>query len=284
VKSYFFQKVLYSNYSEAPLLPSSFFFRLTRIDKASLFFICFILFSFILNYDHLSLPLDVDQHYHIAVARKITECGTIPEWDDWEYAPAGRPHLYPPALHLAIALIAQTPENILWAFTILQVFVYPLALLLIWWAVRWGIGGKMAFISVLVFSIDMISFFSLLAVLPGIIITSLIPVIAMLFLGRYHKTTIALLVFSLYTHTGMGLLLLAGLFLYSLLNRDYLRFFGIIYLWFPGNAQMETSLCSYYEMYPNGIYSDAHFLRGQILAANFSHMGNFCGILFFAFF
>ena len=65
----------------------------TFADFISLSLILFILISLIVNHTKLSPPLDIDHYYHMATARQILEKGNIPYWDDWEYAPAGRPHL-----------------------------------------------------------------------------------------------------------------------------------------------------------------------------------------------
>jgi hypothetical protein len=70
--------------------------RFTSTDFISLSLILFIFISLIANHAKLSPPLDIDHHYHMAVARQILEKGNIPYWDDWEYAPAGPRIFIPP--------------------------------------------------------------------------------------------------------------------------------------------------------------------------------------------
>jgi hypothetical protein len=53
----------------------------------------------------------------MAVAQKILERGHIPIWDDWEFAPMGRPHLYPPFLHLSIAFFSGDPDRVVEGFS-----------------------------------------------------------------------------------------------------------------------------------------------------------------------
>lgn len=50
-----------------------------------------------------AFPLVLDPYYHLLVASQIADAGGpfLHEW--WQYAPVGRPHLYPPILHLILA-------------------------------------------------------------------------------------------------------------------------------------------------------------------------------------
>ncbi|HOP09099.1 MAG TPA: hypothetical protein PLC12_02665, partial [Candidatus Methanofastidiosa archaeon] len=83
-----------------------------RWEWAGVAFLAFITISFAANLNKFS-PNVIDLWYHLAIARKILELGTIPLWDFWEFAPAGRPHLYPPLSHLLIALFSGSPDNVI---------------------------------------------------------------------------------------------------------------------------------------------------------------------------
>ena len=54
-----------------------------------------------------AFPLVLDPYYHLLIAQQVAAAGgpIIYEW--WEYAPIGRPHLYPPVLHLLLAGLLQ---------------------------------------------------------------------------------------------------------------------------------------------------------------------------------
>ena len=54
-------------------------------------------------------PWMSDTWYHVAIADQILDRGSIPAWVDWDYAPVGRPHLYPPLLHLLLAIHLNPP-------------------------------------------------------------------------------------------------------------------------------------------------------------------------------
>lgn len=48
-------------------------------------------------------PVGIDPLYHLLVARQVVEAGGPFLYETWQYAPVGRPHLYPPVLHLILA-------------------------------------------------------------------------------------------------------------------------------------------------------------------------------------
>ncbi|MBI2884682.1 MAG: hypothetical protein HYY15_00745 [Candidatus Omnitrophica bacterium] len=48
-------------------------------------------------------PLVLDPYYHLLVAQQTAAAGGPVAYEWWEYAPAGRPHLYPPLLHILLA-------------------------------------------------------------------------------------------------------------------------------------------------------------------------------------
>jgi hypothetical protein len=50
-----------------------------------------------------AFPPLLDPAYHLAIAQQVRAAGGVLAQDVWQWAPVGRPHLYPPALHLAMA-------------------------------------------------------------------------------------------------------------------------------------------------------------------------------------
>ena len=50
-----------------------------------------------------SFPIGPDPAYHLAIARQVVAAGGPIGYEWWEAAPEGRPHLYPPTLHLLLA-------------------------------------------------------------------------------------------------------------------------------------------------------------------------------------
>ena len=100
---------------------------LSALVIAALSVILFHTVLLILNIENL--PADQkDWSYHLMIARMFVEHKTF-LWDYYEFAPIGRPHLYPPFLHLLFAA-----TNILgMGWVTIQKFygilIYPVSLL-----------------------------------------------------------------------------------------------------------------------------------------------------------
>lgn len=75
-----------------------------------------------------SFPLALDPYYHLLVARQVADAGGPLVYEWWEYAPVGRPHVYPPVLHLLLAALLRAGLSPLAAIRVATV-VLPVGLL-----------------------------------------------------------------------------------------------------------------------------------------------------------
>lgn len=83
-----------------------------------------------------SFPLLLDPYYHLFIARQIADAGG-PLWHEWwELAPAGRPHLYPPVLHLWLAMWLRLGVPPLVALRLTSAVFPPVLLITLWAVVR----------------------------------------------------------------------------------------------------------------------------------------------------
>ena len=159
-------------------VPQELTFKLGYMDVAALAFIAFIFLVLVANRDdllQLKPIMDSDPAYHMAVARQVSELGRVPRWDRWEYAPFGRPHLYPPVLHILVAFFAGSPEEILFGFNTIQMLFLPLALLGGWYFARWLYGPAFGFATLILLSMDTAYLISQGMVLPAAMATALMP-------------------------------------------------------------------------------------------------------------
>ena len=224
----------------APPVPGRLTFDLRALDVVSLVFIAFVFLALVANRDDLSrmeFVTDSDPAYHMAVARQIVELRRIPRWDRWEYAPFGRPHLYPPLLHVLIAFFSRAPEEVSFGFNTLQILAFPAALFAGWYFARWMFGAGCAFAALIFLSMETSFLISQAMVLPAGLVTALMPLILMAFLSRRTVAVVALLVVSLYMHLGMPVLVMLGLLVFSVRYREYFppfrkaaAFAGFLYL------------------------------------------------------
>ena len=73
-------------------------------------------------------PLELDPYYHLLIARQVVDAGGPMAYEWWEHAPVGRPHLYPPILHLLLAFLLQSGLSPVTVIRLASV-VLPVALL-----------------------------------------------------------------------------------------------------------------------------------------------------------
>lgn len=99
-----------------------------------------------------SYPVFVDTYYHMAVIEGFRQAGGIVTQAYWEMAPAGRVHIYPPALHAAgylLTCLGLTPRMFItfvsWAF-------YPGCMLTTWLWLRRIAGPRSALFAVVLLS------------------------------------------------------------------------------------------------------------------------------------
>jgi hypothetical protein len=156
------------------------------------------------------IPLDFkwDDWYHLSVIRAFCEKGfTTHDW--WGYQPVGRPHLYPPLMHLLSAWIMKIGSLNLFRFgKLYKIIVGPLCLLSVWLGIRLLLGARVAFWSVILISLTPDICEAGRLFLPGLLILCSIPLLIYCVLKNKKVAAIILLTAGLYTHTGMPMVVL----------------------------------------------------------------------------
>ena len=104
------------------------------------------------------LPNFLDIYYHLATAQGFAKAGGFITHDFWSYAPVGRPHLYPPLFHFVILALLKTGLSPLFVARLLDVFVFPAFLAVIWFFMYSLFNGRLAFFSILI-SASLYSFY-----------------------------------------------------------------------------------------------------------------------------
>ncbi|MBI1389715.1 MAG: hypothetical protein GC154_14855 [bacterium] len=197
-------------------------FSAHSFDGYSLILIVFFFAVLAINKERLVNQLEPSDHYyHMAVAQKILERGEIPLWDDWEFAPMGRPHLYPPFIHLLTAFFAHTPDHVVSGYATLQMLIYPLALFSHWLLYRRLLGAGLAYGSLIVLSMEFMFGMGCLSGLPSSLVNSFTPFILLAVLSKRKWLAAALLGLAFYTHTGMPMLISLGLLIFGVWRREY---------------------------------------------------------------
>jgi len=83
-----------------------------------------------------SFPLVLDPAYHLLMARQVVAANGPILYDWWEYAPLGRPHLYPPILHVVLAGLLKGGISPVTTIRLASVVLFPSLLVSIWLVVH----------------------------------------------------------------------------------------------------------------------------------------------------
>ncbi|GMU94158.1 MAG: hypothetical protein AMXMBFR4_32160 [Candidatus Hydrogenedentota bacterium] len=197
-------------------------FRLERLDWVSLGILAGI-GAFLWIGRNSIYPVPPDSIYHLLVARQIAETGTIPLWNDWQYAPVGRPHLYPPLFHLLLVGAAGIcGGDFLAGFRLIETLGLPFIFFTTWYLARWLYDARRAFAALLLAGMDYSLVFTAAMGTPSVLATSFASLLVVFFLsGRVLMASLLGAVMA-YTHMGMPPIALAGLGLFTLRHRRYL--------------------------------------------------------------
>lgn len=208
---------------------------LDRYDKFALGFIAVVALVLLCNVADL-VPSMSDTWYHLALAKQVRLRGHIPGWADWEYAPVGRPNLYPPLLHLLLAGLSVFVGGVVNAGHLCAALFLPVAFLTCWYGARWLLNSRLALLAVLLLSLDFGHVIVMTAYIAACLINILLPLLVVAFLARRAWLAIVVLTLMYYAHLGLPHLVSLGLLLFGLKYRSYwrlsLKVVGISFIWY----------------------------------------------------
>lgn len=150
-------------------------------------------------------PQFMDDYYHLLVAQSFIKSGGWCGWSFWDYAPYGRPNLYPPLYHLLIAFLIKAGLKPLIALRVLGVFIPLIFFITVYKVLNNFFNLRVASLGVL-FLYSTFSFYvSLAAYLPATLGLSF-SLLSLFFLKqRKFYPAFLFLSFSFYTHLGIFL-------------------------------------------------------------------------------
>ncbi len=180
-------------------------------------------FLFLLWRIRASLPVFSDSWYHLGVIRAFAERGiSLDAW--WEFAPFGRPHLYPPLFHLAgVAMRQLTGADWLGIARGFEVVTFPLVLAAGWGAARSWFGARAAWLTLLLLAINFgLVFPCSLILMPGTYAVLAWPFMLRLLLRKKWFWAGLLLAVMGYLHFGVAGVAVVSLILLALFRREFL--------------------------------------------------------------
>ncbi len=195
------------------------FFPMDRNDGVSLALVILVFLSLFFSRSRF-IPLPPDDYYHLAAARHLLETGSVPLWSTWEFAPIGRPHLYPPGFHWLIALCARwTGDNILDGFRIVQSLLLPLSLAGFWYFTRRLFGSAHALAMLLLLGMDVSFMAAGYLALPFLLAGALTAVAVAEWVSGRILVPALFLSAAFYIHIGAPVLELAAAGVFALFHR-----------------------------------------------------------------
>jgi hypothetical protein len=194
-----------------------FFRRSNAHDLLSILLVAVFLGLILLN---LSMyPVNLDIPYHMAVTKGFQEAGGVTTWDYWDYAPVGRPHIYPPLLHVIMSLMLDVGLPMEETATFICLAMFPLILLSLWWAMRRLFSPRAAFYALALAGVCYVFFWQTGVTVAASLVLALTPLV-FLSLEEDHKVAAAvLLAMCLYSHLVLGHLVALALLIYMLHRR-----------------------------------------------------------------
>ncbi len=166
------------------------------------------------------LPLFLDCYYHLSVMRGFADAGGWVGVSFWDYAPFGRPHLYPPLFHILELIVFKCGASPILVAKIFDLSIYPLFLLCLWFVIRSIYSKETAFFSLLLSISSYPLYLSIVNNIP-FTIAFIFGFLSFYFIKKQKILSAVLaLALSLYTHSLMSSLMALSLMFYGFFLSD----------------------------------------------------------------
>ncbi len=165
------------------------------------------------------LPNFIDIYYHLLCAEGFSDAGGYVTHDFWSWAPAGRPHLYPPVFHCLLLFLLKLGLPVITIARLCDVSVFILLLATLMWCMRGLFSGRAAFYCVLIAS-SLYSFYLSSSNFMPVTVACIFGLLS-LYAAEKEKRVAAFLLLLLvfYTHAQMSWFFALAYLAYGVLNR-----------------------------------------------------------------
>lgn len=235
--------------------------KLDRYDLISFGMIALILIFSLIRFNYL--PQFVDGYYHLSAATGFIKSGGWVGWSWWDYAPLGRPQIYPPLYHFLLAFIQKLGLSGLDSLRITEVLIAPLFFFISWFVLRKLASAWFAFINLLTLS----SFFSFYAHSSANVPATIALIFGFLSWYFFKKgkwiSASLFLILSFYTHGGIPWIFFISFLSVMLIKKYRLISLKIVLISLTGALPVFFHQFRYLE------YLQFHF-TGQIYFIHFS--------------
>lgn len=153
-------------------------------------------------------PTELDTPYHLLIAKMFWQKGGISFWDSLSFAPFGRPHLYPPLLHLLLWFLKSlTSLSFLDTGRVFVLAQTMGTLFCVWFFCRRLFGEASAFFSLLLFASNTQMWWWQTSVSPAAVFPLVLFPSLWFFYKKKYIFCMIFLSASFYLHWGLALIL-----------------------------------------------------------------------------
>lgn len=170
-----------------------------------------------------SFPQHLDMYYHLLTAWGFIKAGGYTIWDFWQNAPVGRPHIYPPIFHVALAILIKAGIDKIFLARLFCAAVPLVFIFVLWNFLRKKFSSLLALLSLITIASSYTFFASLANHIPSTIAMTFGILSIWQLLNKKLINAIILLTLSFYTHIGASYFMAASIFIYGLLKSDERR-------------------------------------------------------------
>ena len=182
-------------------------------DFYSIFVIIAILLVYLPNWP--KLPYFMDCYYHLAVMKGFSAAGGWVGHAFWEYAPYGRPHLYPPFFHFLELVLFKCGVGPILIARLFDFLIFPIFLVVVWRVVRKLYTQELAFYSLFLICSSYTLYLALINNIPFTIAFILGFLSFYFFKEMKPWSSWICLTFAFYTHPWMPWLMMGALVFYA---------------------------------------------------------------------
>ncbi len=163
-------------------------------------------------------PYFLDHYYHLAVTQGFREAGGLALHTFWEYAPEGRPHLYPPLFHLLSLPALQAGIGPITVARLWCWLSYPLLLSVAWVVLRRILGSRGGCLALAALAAPYSFFVAAVNYLPATLTLAAALGLTLALDRRRWLAGGLLLGFCFWLHAGLPWLLLLAMVLFALFD------------------------------------------------------------------
>lgn len=168
-------------------------------------------------------PFFIDIYYHLSVMLGFNQAGGYVTSAFWEFAPIGRPHIYPPLFHILMLNLYKIGLSELFIARLFDCLAYPALLIAVWFIISKIFHPRLAFFSLVILTSAYPFYLSVTNIMP-FSLALLLGFFIFFFIEKDKIiTAVLLLTLSFYTHSLMSWMNVFIIIAYGALNQNKLK-------------------------------------------------------------